>query len=162
LDDFERLPPAVPHSINYLVHKLGSLLDRSATCVYVTNFGITLPETRIISTLDQYGDASARDLAIRTAMDKAMVSRVLNKLKKKGLVRLVGNEKRIRLRQITLTPEGLVLVRQMRSVWLRRETEIQRDLSASEKAILTAWLLKIFERAEEQHARETAEVDNVH
>jgi hypothetical protein len=74
-------------SINYRVYALASSLSRGAMRFYLATFGLALPELRLLSTLGSRRRLSSVELVKLTAMDKGLVSRVLNGLGKPRLGR---------------------------------------------------------------------------
>jgi DNA-binding MarR family transcriptional regulator len=152
-----RTGPKPRHSINYWVHALSSSLAKGAASYYGRKFQIVLPEMRILSTLFTDGDLTARDLVSLTAMDKAMVSRVLAGLSRQGHVELLENGDRTRLRSWTLTRSGRAFVARLKPEWIRREAIIQAGLSKSEHALLVRLLERLFWASEELRAEEQKE-----
>ena len=142
-------------SINNWVHALAASLAKGAMRYYNAEFGVKLPEMRILSALAQNGPITARDLVGITAMDKALISRVLSKLSSDGLISQKSQEGRIRLLQWYLTAEGEHLVSRLKPEWENREEIIQADLSANEKRLLKDMLHRMFEASERLYAEET-------
>src|SRR5262247_4850810 len=86
-------------SINYRVYALASSLSKGAMRFYLAKFGLALPEMRLLSTLGSHRRLSSVELVKLTAMDKGLVSRVLNGLGKRGWVERVpsaeGSKRRV-------------------------------------------------------------------
>src|SRR5215475_14676999 len=76
-------------SINYRVYALASSLSKGAMRFYLAKFGLALPEMRLLSTLGSHRRLSSLEFVKLTAMDKGLVSRVLNGLAKRGCVEQV-------------------------------------------------------------------------
>lgn len=131
-------------SINYWIHALSSSLAKGAMQYYGRKFGLRLPEMRILSTLGSRGPLAARDLVTWTAMDKAMVSRVLSGLAADGYVVQSDSESRARMRPWALSPLGAELVERLRPEWQAREARLQKDLSAEEREQLVDMLERLF------------------
>src|SRR5690606_28381601 len=113
-------------SINYLVYVLASSLAKGASAYYGKRFGLSLPEMRILSTIHFAGPLSERDLVERTAMDKALVSRVLGRMRQRGLVAPLERGQAVRLLDWALTADGAALVARIQPVWKEREAVIQK------------------------------------
>ena len=71
-------------SINFRVHSLASSLFKGAMQYYGAHFGVGLPEMRVLSRLGSEGPLAAHQIVALTAMDKALVSRVLTALNRRG------------------------------------------------------------------------------
>jgi DNA-binding MarR family transcriptional regulator len=110
---------------------------------------------RILSAIAQNGPIAARDLASITAMDKALISRVLSKLSADGFIAQKNEGDRIRLLRWYLTEDGKDLVAHLRPEWERREDIIQADLSSEERRILKKMLHRMFDASERLYADET-------
>src|SRR5580698_987413 len=82
----EPRPSRRQRSINFRIHTLASSLFKGATQYYGSRFGVGLPEMRVLSNLGSEGPLAAHQVVALTAMDKALVSRVLTTL---GLRRYV-------------------------------------------------------------------------
>jgi DNA-binding MarR family transcriptional regulator len=78
--------PSTPGSINFHLHALASSLFKGATSYYVAQFGVGLPEMRVLSNLGREGKLAAHQLVALTAMDKALVSRFLAALARRSYV----------------------------------------------------------------------------
>lgn len=145
-------------SINNWVHALAASLAKGAMRYYSAEFGVKLPEMRILSAIAQNGPIAARDLVGITAMDKALISRVLSKLSSDGFISQKNEGDRIRLLRWYLTEEGKDLVARLRPEWEKREDIIQADLSSDERQMLKDMLRRMFEASERLYAQETKTV----
>jgi len=123
-------------SINNWIHALAASLAKGAMRYYSIEFDVKLPEMRILSAIARNGPIAARDLVGITAMDKALISRVLAKLSSDGFISQRTEGDRIRLLRWHLTEEGEDLVSRLRPEWERREDIIQADLTAAERQAL--------------------------
>jgi DNA-binding MarR family transcriptional regulator len=144
-------------SINFWVHALAGSISKSAMRYYSANFGIRLPEMRILNTLYDDGNLAARELVYLTAMDKALVSRVLAGLLEAGYVEQIEDSERIRLREWTLTEKGRQLIERLIPEWTARWKFIQKDLDDKERAALKDMLQRLFLSSEALYATELKE-----
>ncbi len=101
-------------SINFRIHTLASSLSKGAMQYYGARFAVGLPEMRILSNLDSEGRLAAYQLVELTAMDKALVSRVLTMLNRRGFVTSSSPDRDPRRRAWQLTRAGRELVNQLR------------------------------------------------
>jgi DNA-binding MarR family transcriptional regulator len=141
-------------SINFRVHALASSLFKGAQQYYGARFGVGLPELRILSNLDSEGPLAASRLVDLTAMDKALVSRILNTLHASGLLEASAPASDPRRRCWALSRSGHQLVEQLRPLWKQREAVIQSSLSAAERDLLEELLHRLFLASETLRAAE--------
>jgi len=143
-------------SINFRVHTLASSLFKGATQYYGAHFGVGLPEMRVLSNLGSEGPLAAHQIVALTAMDKALVSRVLTTLSRRRYVTSASPKTDPRRRTWELTRAGQDLVRQLRPEWKRREAIIQAGLSETERHLLADMLERMLVASERLRAEETA------
>lgn len=78
---------------------------------YRAEFGITIPEWRVLAHLSAAGGpVSVREIHARVDMDKSKVSRAAARLERAGLVAKAENSDDRRLVALTMTDEGAALV----------------------------------------------------
>jgi DNA-binding MarR family transcriptional regulator len=143
-------------SINFRVHTLASSLFKGATQYYGAHFGIGLPEMRVLSNLGSEGPLAAYQIVALTAMDKALVSRVLTMLNHRRFIGSSARKSDPRRRTWDLTPAGQNLVDRLRPEWRRREAIIQAGLSDDERAVLADLLDRLFLASETLRGDEAA------
>jgi len=141
-------------SINYRVYALASSLSKGAMRFYLAKFGLALPEMRLLSTLGSRRRLSSVGLVKLTAMDKGLVSRVLNSLGKRGWVEQVPSAKGSNRRVWRLTRTGTALVARLQPVWRERESRLQSDLTSQEHELLLRLLERLFQASERLRAEE--------
>src|SRR4030095_4990137 len=66
--------------VPYRLSVLSNIVSMSIAAAYEREFGLTIPEWRVIAVLARYPDLSAIEVAERTAMDKVAVSRAVQRL----------------------------------------------------------------------------------
>ena len=141
-------------SINYRVYALASSLSKGAMRFYLAKFGLALPEMRLLSTLGTRRRLSSVELVKLTAMDKGLVSRVLNGLGKRGWVEQVPSAEGSNRRVWRLTRNGAALVARLQPVWRERESRLQSDLTPQERELLLRLLERLFQASERLRAEE--------
>lgn len=134
-------------SLNFRVQALASSLFKGAQQFYGAWVGLSVPELRIISSLESDAPATATDLVTLTAMDKALVSRVLAALDRRGLIGVTASLQR-RRKTWVLTSSGKQLVCRMRPVWRRREALVEEQLSKVQRGQIKHLLDLLFESSE--------------
>lgn len=143
-------------SIIFHIHALASSLSRASTSYYGAFHGLGLPEMRILSNLGREGPLAAHQLVELTVMDKALVSRVLAGLARRGLATSPPGVSR--RRRWALSPAGRKLVKALRPVWRAREEFIVAGLSSAEHTRLLATLRRMFAAAEKLRADEAVKI----
>ena len=141
-------------SINYRVYALASSLSKGAMRFYLAKFGLALPEMRLLSTLGSRRRLSSLELIKLTAMDKGLVSRVLNGLRQRGWVEQVPSTEGSNRRVWKLTRTGAALVARLQPVWRERESRLQSDLTPQEHELLSRLLERLFQASERLRAEE--------
>jgi DNA-binding MarR family transcriptional regulator len=141
-------------SINYRVYALASSLSKGAMRFYLAEFGLALPEMRLLSTLGSRRRLTSLELVNSTAMDKGLVSRVLSRLAKRGWVEHIPSAAGASRRVWKLTRSGAALVARLQPVWQERESRLQSDLTAQEHKLMLRLLERLFQASEKLRAEE--------
>lgn len=141
-------------SINFRIHTLASSLSKGAMQYYGARFGVGLPEMRILSNLDSEGPLAAHQLVELTAMDKALVSRVLTTLSRRRYLTASAPKSDPRRRLWQLSRAGEDLVKRLRPEWQRREAIIQAGLSGTDRKLLAELLDRMLVASEKLRAEE--------
>lgn len=121
--DFD-LTQFTPYRLAVVAQKLSEELARQ----YRRQFGISIPEWRVLVHLLQSDGVSVRDIELRVAMEKSKVSRAASRLETAGLIAKRVNEADRRLVQLALTPKGRALMDQLIPLATAFQTEIEARL----------------------------------
>ena len=92
---------------------------------YRREFGISVPEWRVLAHLNQADEVSVRDIEGRVAMEKSKVSRAASRLEAAGYVEKRVNELDRRLVSLSLTAKGRDLMTRLIPMALSFQTEMQ-------------------------------------
>ena len=103
LDDF------LPYQLAVLSAQISSQFSE----VYAENFGLTVPEWRVIAHLYNTGPVSVREIQARVNMDKSKVSRAATRLEKSGYITKETNTNDRRLLKLALTSTGHDLMKRI-------------------------------------------------
>ena len=90
----------------YQLAVVASRVSRRFAERYRAEFGLTIPEWRVLAHLGQSGAVSVREIEARVDMDKSKISRAAARLEGAGLIEKRENAEDRRLLQMTLTPKG--------------------------------------------------------
>lgn len=114
----------------YRLNAAASRISRAFADRYRTEFGISIPEWRVLVHLHSAGDVSVRDIEARVDMEKSKVSRAATRLEASGLITKAVNDADRRLLVLRLTPKGQELVARLIPVAVQFQTEILNQLGA--------------------------------
>ena len=134
--DLERFIP-------YRLSLLSSRMTSVVAGVYTRRFKLMTPEWRAVAVLGRFGGMTASDVADRTAMDNARVSRTVTKLLRGGLVVRTTDPLDRRRALLELTDLGRELYGNIVPLVLAAEAELLKDLTEPERAALEAAMSKL-------------------
>jgi len=105
---------------------------RAASRFYRERYGIGVVEWRVIIFIGYTNETSAHRICRETDLDKGAVSRSLNALVRKGIVRMKDDGADSRRRNVGLTAKGRALHDRIVPVALERQRILLSSLSAAE------------------------------
>ncbi len=131
----------------YRLSVLTNVISFSIAQTYAREFGLTIPEWRVMAVLARYPELPATAVAERTAMDKVAVSRaVASLLAAKRLMRTSdADDKRRAL--LRLSTAGEAIYRRVAPLALAYEHALLAALDAQEQRTLDVLLDKLTSRA---------------
>jgi DNA-binding MarR family transcriptional regulator len=133
--------------VPYRLSVLTNIVSMSIADAYEREFGLSIPQWRVIAVLARYPNLSAIEVAERTAMDKVAVSRaVQGLLANRRLVRAydAGDRRRTRLR---LSNAGRSVYTRVAPLALSYEKKLLAALSATDRRALDRLLGRLVGRA---------------
>lgn len=133
--------------VPYRLAVLTNIVSMSIANAYEQEFGLSIPEWRVLAVLARYPNLSAIEVSERAAMDKVAVSRAVRRLvAARRLVRThdKGDRRRSVLR---LSPEGKAIYTRVAPLALRYERRLLDALSAQDRRTLQRLLGQLIERA---------------
>lgn len=142
-EDKLHLDRFVPYRLSVLTNTVSMRIAHA----YEREFGLSIPEWRVLAVLARYPNLSAVDVAERTAMDKVAVSRaVQGLLKARRLVRTYdkGDRRRSVLR---LSSAGQSVYMRVAPLALSYERKLLAALSPSDRRALDRLISRLLERA---------------
>ena len=131
----------------YRLSVLTNTVSMSIADAYEREFGLSIPQWRVIAVLARYPDLSAIEVAERTAMDKVAVSRaVQGLLAARRLVRTydAGDRRRSHLR---LSSAGKSVYTRVAPLALNYERQLLDALSPTDRKALDRLVGRLIERA---------------
>jgi DNA-binding MarR family transcriptional regulator len=133
--------------VPYRLSVLSNIVSMSIAQAYEREFGLTIPEWRVLAVLARYPNLSAIEVAERTAMDKVAVSRAVQSLlSSRRLVRAYdkGDRRRSILR---LSATGRAVYTRVAPLALNYERKLLNALSASDRRALNRLIERLMDRA---------------
>lgn len=115
---------------NFLPYHLSitsEMVSRALSKVYA-DFGVTIPEWRVMVHLNHHGSLTPSQLGVATSMDKARVSRALILMDKKALISRQVDQRDKRVAHICLTDAGKDLFIQIEPEVMAWNACLARDM----------------------------------
>lgn len=109
---------------------------------YRAEFGLTIPEWRVLAHMAQFDAVSVREIQARVDMDKSKVSRAAARLEATGLIEKRGDPKDRRLLDMRLTEKGRDLMARITPIAEAYQAEILAKLGA-DAPVFRAALLRL-------------------
>jgi DNA-binding MarR family transcriptional regulator len=103
-----RLEDFLPHRLNVL----SSLVSQALTRVY-GQYGMGIPEWRVLVSLGQFGVMTGKAIGARTHMHKTKVSRAVAQLETRKLLTRRANRADLREAFLSLTPSGRAIYQEL-------------------------------------------------
>ena len=138
--------------LTFRLTRLSNALRTNLTKRYLEEFGLSIPEWRLLALVTRFSPVRFSELTTRSSMDKGQVSRTLQVMTKRGLTKMKvvkqrGSRSAAALAApviVSVAPRGKALYRQVLPVARQRQSEILRQLSEADRLALYAILDKLF------------------
>ncbi|QMW21778.1 MarR family winged helix-turn-helix transcriptional regulator [Sandaracinobacteroides saxicola] len=137
LDDF------LPYRLSLASNAVSAAIAR----VYDAQFGLKIPEWRVVAVLAEHAALTQAELCDRTAMDKMTISRAVTALSARRLATRDTDGTDRRARRVRLTAAGTALYTRVAPEALRMESKLLASLSPADVAHLTATLARLQQAA---------------
>ena len=135
--------------VPYRLAVLSNIVSVSIATAYEQEFGLTIPEWRVLAVLARYPNLSAIEVSERAAMDKVAVSRAVQSLMAaRRIVRSYAKDDR-RKSVLRLSPLGKSVYTRVAPLALRYERELLDSLSTTDRRALNRLIGRLIERARE-------------
>jgi DNA-binding MarR family transcriptional regulator len=126
----------------YRLNHLAETVSRSLSKIYADDFGIGIPEWRVVATLGEHVAMTARDIGKATSMHKTKVSRAVAALEKKGHLSRGANPDDQREQLLQLTDNGRAMYEDLVPKALGYSLHLEAALSEEQRIALD----EIFQR----------------
>jgi DNA-binding MarR family transcriptional regulator len=127
-----RLETFLPYRLN----RAAAVSSQHFSRIYQAEFGLTVPEWRVLATLGQVGRATATEIGRHSAMHKTKVSRAVTALQKRRWVTRETDDLDRRIEHLTLSAAGHGAFRRLAPKMLAHEEALMDRLSARERDAL--------------------------
>jgi DNA-binding MarR family transcriptional regulator len=118
--------------VAFRVIHLADVISRAATAVFEARFSLNNSELRAIIVLREEQPLSSAELSRRGRIDKAWISRSIERLHKRGLLSRKAHPTDSRTNLISLTSEGLELTRRLAPIAKERQKRLLSGISQQE------------------------------
>jgi DNA-binding MarR family transcriptional regulator len=142
----------IGHFLTFQIIRLANAVKANVTRRYLIDFGLSVPEWRLLAMTIRYQPVRFSELVTNSSMDKGQASRTLQTLTRRGLIatRAAGAGRRpnegVALPVILkVTPKGRRLYASVLPVAQRSQARLLRTLSRAERKALYTILGKLFE-----------------
>ncbi len=119
----------------YRLAAAAARISRSFAERYREEFGISIPEWRVLAHLNHAGPVSVRDIEARADMEKSKVSRAVSRLEAAGYVSKAVNDDDKRLLVVQLTDAGRALLRRLLPVAMQFQAEMLSRLGPAAEGL---------------------------
>ena len=122
----------------YRAARLATALSRALAAQYEERYDISVAEWRVLVHLTQQTEISVRDIFTRVDMDRARVTRAVQRLAARGHVSKLVNPEDRRLVKLALTQSGATLASDLSALAVGFEAQIMAGLPAGARNDLLA------------------------
>ncbi|HUK02871.1 MAG TPA: MarR family winged helix-turn-helix transcriptional regulator [Steroidobacteraceae bacterium] len=141
--------------LTFIIIRLGNALKSNVTRRYLADFGLSVPEWRLLAMTMRFEPVRFSELVAKSGMDKGQASRTLQMLTKRGWVasraaaRTAGRAS-ARASEgatpviLTVTPKGRKLYRTVLPVAQRNQARLLRLMTREERRVLHGIVKKLF------------------
>lgn len=133
----------------YRLAVVSDAVSRSLAAVYAQRFNLTRDEWRVLAALAGRDRILSTELGGLTTLDKMQVSRALTRMERDGLLEREPDPADRRNLLVRLRPAGRALYRKIVPMAQAREAYLLESLDADERAMLSAALDKLLQRAKQ-------------
>lgn len=130
----------------FLLFRLSSVSRRVASAcadVYLAEFGVSVPEWRLMAQIGRFGATSAKDIAEKISMDRVAISRAASKCLAEGLIVETPHPLDRRSKLLSFTPKGRALYKSIIPRACDLANLVESGLTRSEAKVLKTLLDKV-------------------
>lgn len=143
LPDSDLYPDDIEEFLTYNLNILARKLSRRHSRFLNERFGMALAEWWLLAQITQNSPTTVRDLAARTLIDKAQVSRGIEQLKSRGYVRRETDPKDKRSALFYITDEGKTAYEQIMPARRANQSELMSQLTREQRDMFRASITRL-------------------
>jgi DNA-binding MarR family transcriptional regulator len=149
------LPPELAEyqfgeSVGYLLSRVKSTMSNMVTQRTMAELGITSTQASILFMVASGKCLLAAELAREYGIDASAVTRLIDRLEKRGLLSRVRSSEDRRAVRLALTPEGLALAARMPAIFNSVTDKLLTGFTAEEVGFLKSMLRRILVTSNDQ------------
>jgi DNA-binding MarR family transcriptional regulator len=138
-----RLEDFLPYRLSVAANRVSRAFARR----YAEEFGLTIPEWRVLAVVGDGPPVSAAEIVLRTAMDKAKVSRAVAGLLDRDLLRRAVNPLDQRRHMLAHSRKGRQIYETIVPRALALQAEVMQELTQEERRLLASLLDRLTRQA---------------
>ena len=142
----------LPYRLNVVTQAVSQGLAQH----YAEAYGISIPEWRVIATLGEFGERTARDIAAHSRMSKVMTSRAVTALLKRRLLARRTNRDDRREAFLRLSEQGHAIYAALAPKALAYEARLMEGLTKKDVAALDRIIAHFLTKADTTHMKQDA------
>ncbi len=122
----------------YRLSRISATVSQEFRSVYGLHHDLTVPEWRVLATLGQFGEISAKAIGAHSSMHKTKVSRAVRALEERRWLKRRGSEEDRREEILALTPLGRKTYAEIVPRAIAFEKHMLAELGSDASALLSA------------------------
>jgi DNA-binding MarR family transcriptional regulator len=143
------VPARLADFLPYLLSVTSNAVSGRIADAYRAQFGLRIPEWRVMAVLGDAGALTQRELTSATLMDKVAVNRACKALEDRGLAARIANERDGRSHHLELTEAGRAMHGRIMPLALAMEERLFDRFSSDEREAFARLLTRLREASAE-------------
>ena len=131
----------------YRLNVCSALVTQALSRIYAARYKIGVPEWRVLVTLGEFGNMTAKAIGLHSHMHKTKVSRAVALLERRRLVSRKANRDDLREAFLSLTPAGRDVYDELAPAALEFVRQLMETVDPADRATLNRVLSKLIERS---------------
>jgi DNA-binding MarR family transcriptional regulator len=131
----------------YRLNVCSALVTQALSRIYAARYKIGVPEWRVLVTLGEFGNMTAKAIGHHSHMHKTKVSRAVALLERRKLVARKTNRDDLREAFLSLTPAGRDVYDELAPAALEFMRQLMETVDPADRAALNRVLSKLIERS---------------
>jgi DNA-binding MarR family transcriptional regulator len=131
----------------YRLNVCSALVTQALSRIYAARYKIGVPEWRVLVTLGEFGNMTAKAIGHHSHMHKTKVSRAVALLERRKLVSRKANRDDLREAFLSLTPAGRDVYDELAPAALEFVRQLMETVDPADRAALNRVVNKLIERS---------------